>query len=243
MAYSKTYPRKKASTRRRTVRRKTGYRKRIYNTSKAFGRPMSGPVVNLFPNSLMRKLKYVDTVTINPASASRARHVFRSNGMYDPDVTGTGHQPRGFDEIMAAYYNFHVIASKITVTQLTSVTSVNGYVFLAHDSTGDPLSGEANDSSAFECTSIVSKPTVLADTTGNTRKFKVSRSVKHKQYFKSKILSNPNFTGTVSNDPTTQAYWTIYYQNIQGGDPDSMGFLVEVEYIAVFTNPRQIGSS
>ncbi len=36
------------------------------------------------------KLQYADTISINPTSASIASHVYKANGLFDPDTTGTG---------------------------------------------------------------------------------------------------------------------------------------------------------
>lgn len=234
--------RKRPSSRYRRPARPS-YRRSRYNTSKALGNPIRGPVMNFFPNSTIRKLKYVDRISIDAGLIGRAHHTFRSNSLFDPDYTGVGHQPRAFDQMMGAYLSYHVIASKITVTQLTAVSGSNSYMFLTHSAVQDPLISEAMDASALEVTALTMKPTVLADTTGTSRKLRVSRTANIKKFFKSKILSNPHLGGTAGANPTEQAYWTIYNQNIGGNDPQSMDFLVEIEYTAVFTRPNQIGSS
>ena len=40
---------------------------------------------------------------------------FVANGAFDPNLTGVGHQPRGFDQFMAGYETFTVTGSKISV--------------------------------------------------------------------------------------------------------------------------------
>jgi hypothetical protein len=145
---------------------------------------------------------------------------------------------------MAAYSKFTVIGSKITVTQLNNpAPTTNGYLFLTHSTLADPLSGESNDPTAFESSFIVRKPLLLADTTGNQRNVRVGASVALKKFFKQKVLQEEDYTGGAASGPTKQAYWTIYYQTNAGSDPDSANFLVELEYIAVFRSPIQIGSS
>lgn len=41
--------------------------------------------------------------------------VYRANGMYDPDYSSSGHQPYGFDQLMAVYTSYMVIGSKLDV--------------------------------------------------------------------------------------------------------------------------------
>lgn len=43
-------------------------------------------------------------------------YAFRANSTYDPDYTGTGHQPNFRDECAATYIYYTVLAAKITVT-------------------------------------------------------------------------------------------------------------------------------
>lgn len=47
------------------------------------------------PKRKLIKFKYFDTVTLDPSAVPNtpAKHVFRGNDLYDPDYTGTGHQP------------------------------------------------------------------------------------------------------------------------------------------------------
>lgn len=42
-------------------------------------------------------------------------YVFCANGLYDPNTTGTGHQPRGFDQLMAMYRRYEVLESLLEV--------------------------------------------------------------------------------------------------------------------------------
>lgn len=51
----------------------------------------------------------------NPAAGVTAVYVFAANGLYDPNITGVGHQPSGFDQYMALYNEYVVLGSTITV--------------------------------------------------------------------------------------------------------------------------------
>jgi hypothetical protein len=77
---------------------------------RAFGNPI--------PMSADLVFRYSDRFTIDPgASGAAAVHFFSANGMYDPDITGTGHQPLGFDQWLPTFYNHYcVYKSLINVT-------------------------------------------------------------------------------------------------------------------------------
>lgn len=68
-----------------------------------------------FPNSIVTKLRYCDYLTLSSTTGVRALNVFAANGIYDPDITGTGHQPMYHDTYAAIYDQYTVIGSKITV--------------------------------------------------------------------------------------------------------------------------------
>ena len=67
------------------------------------------------PKSKMLRFKYIDNISLNTATGVPTQHFFRANSLYDPDYTGTGHQPHGTDEMGLFFNHYTVISSKITV--------------------------------------------------------------------------------------------------------------------------------
>lgn len=54
------------------------------------------------------KLVYYQDIALGDASDAPFIHSFRLNSMFDPDLTGTGHQPKGFDFWAAGYTRYLV---------------------------------------------------------------------------------------------------------------------------------------
>lgn len=54
-----------------------------------------------FPQRYSTTLKYYDCFSMGAASTSLT-WVFRANSLFDPDYTGTGHQPRGYDQLCSS---------------------------------------------------------------------------------------------------------------------------------------------
>jgi len=70
----------------------------------------------LFPPKFKKRLVYSETsLTVASTSGSSNSYFFSANGLFDPNTTGTGHQPMGFDQMMLMYEQYTVFASKITV--------------------------------------------------------------------------------------------------------------------------------
>ena len=93
---------------------KTGrknYRKGKYRKRKLISNTLSP-----MPCSFATKLTYSSNVSINPGAAGTpAAYVYRANGLYDPDLTGGGHQPRGYDQFTPMYNHWTVVGAKVTV--------------------------------------------------------------------------------------------------------------------------------
>ncbi len=61
------------------------------------------------------KLRYVTQLELGSGTNDFASHHFyRANSAFDPDLTGTGHQPMGYDQLALFYDHYTIIGSKIT---------------------------------------------------------------------------------------------------------------------------------
>jgi hypothetical protein len=73
------------------------------------------PNVFGFPDRLMTKLRYADVYNLASTVGSIGKQVIRWNSTFDPDLTGTGHQPLYRDTYASIYDHYAVIRAKITV--------------------------------------------------------------------------------------------------------------------------------
>lgn len=62
------------------------------------------------------RMRYSDTIQLTCTSGAMASYVLRANDCFDPDFTGTGHQPMGFDQMILFYNHFVVTKSRLRVT-------------------------------------------------------------------------------------------------------------------------------
>lgn len=90
-----------------------------------------------FPPRLLTKLRYADTFNVTSLSGSLAKWVLSMNGIYDPDITGTGHQPLYYDTYASIYNHYSVVSSKLTVSfaNMYASTAAEVGVILNDDST------------------------------------------------------------------------------------------------------------
>jgi len=76
--------------------------------------------LNPIPQRYLCKLKYCSSVTTN----NSGQYVFNLNSLFDPDLTGTGHQPYGYDQLAVLYNRYRVIGTSWHVTCLKQSAAV-----------------------------------------------------------------------------------------------------------------------
>ncbi len=114
------------------------------NSTKPNGRAR-GPVTMLprgdpFPMRANHNLRYGQALTLTAGSTGTygTEQVMRLNSVFDPDLTGTGHQPYGFDTLASIYTKYKVFA--ITAEISFSDPSADGLIVsVAFQSPGNPI--------------------------------------------------------------------------------------------------------
>lgn len=72
-------------------------------------------VGNMFglPDRYECELVYFDRYSFSHTVGSQGNQQFRLNSLFDPDYTGTGHQPMGYDQITPLYHQYCVLDVKV----------------------------------------------------------------------------------------------------------------------------------
>lgn len=65
-----------------------------------------------FPDMFVTTLDYVSNGTFAGGVPTPTAQVFLANSLYDPDSTGTGHQPKYYDQLIAVYGKYLVYGCK-----------------------------------------------------------------------------------------------------------------------------------
>lgn len=229
------YVKRKRYKRRRYKRRRRVYRKRRSMYAKTPATPLG--------KTFKFKTRYFDKgLSINPGAGGLCdSHVFCANGLYNPDITTiTGdHQPIFFDEIMNVYDHYTVIASRIRVlahnTSNTSKLIWGVYV-------NDNLTEQADSRVIIE--NGLGKWGYLLEEGGNAKSAQqLTLGFSAKKFFGKKPLQDPNLQGNVSANPSEGAYFHVWAADLSTSDPGSVDLTVEIEYVAIMTEPQLVALS
>ena len=190
-------------------------------------------------------LRYAEKVTIaSPAvEGTIGTWVFSANGCYDPNISGIGHQPRGFDQIMPLYDHYTVLSSKISVRFANDDILTRPYVGIAVRDTNVSLAdwqaiGEygdkvmstkslTNHNQLIEGSSFLSTKTNIASFLGR----------------KGGAMSDPQLKGNAATNPTEQVFYHVVVGDVNSSNACSVDAFVIIEYDVIFHEPRQPTSS
>jgi hypothetical protein len=194
-----------------------------------------------------RKMMYFDKgFELTSSTGLLQTYSFRANDVYDPDATGGGHQPVGFDQAMLFWEQFCVFSSKIQCTfTCNSNAAIRVGIFLAPDTTtltvqelmeNGFLTSEviygASGSSAGGSYHVMKTVSLTSD---NVRYFSSSS--------KETYFANRDFSGTSANSPTEMNYFTVFAFNASGSGTYDCFFDCSLSYDVRFWEPRKLAIS
>lgn len=197
--------------------------------------------IPIFPNMTVRKLRYCAGNSVTASAGILASHVFSLSGLYDPDITGTGHQPMGFDQIMPFYEHYHVLHCSAHVTFQNRNATYRGYVGLKI--TPDTALPANSDDLVEEGRAVVDPIGGGNDAFNGSKVMKCSVNVPLVNGLsRANFLANDGMRGTISSNPTEQTYLHVCAWSPAGQNLD-VEFNIVLEYTAVFTEPRNLVNS
>ncbi len=187
-------------------------------------------------------LKYIDYTYINPGLGSVGYAVFRANSLYDPDFTGVGHQPLGFDQL-AVLYNHYVVNSariKVQVHSAAGATHPTAFGILLNDDNTPPGS---NWTTLAESHNGVYKVIGQGTTTGTLPSLTLDYSCR--KFFGVKDPTDSAQVSAVTTNPTDGAYFIVWLADTPQGTVDlpAVDLVVEIDYNCVFTEQQPVDRS
>lgn len=202
------------------------------------GRVHPSPMATLgnlgFPKKLEVVHKYVDTIQRSSTAAVPATLLMSCNGMFDPNITITGHQPLYFDQLAAIYNHYTVFASRIRIT-ITNPTLAS-YVSLSVDDDTSVPTTIVDQIEQSTGTGRLAIPTPAPPTV-------LTQSWRAKDFFGGDIFDNDNLQGTVAANPTEQSYYSFQAVETNFITNVTYSLLIEVTYHAVWDELKTVAQS
>lgn len=175
---------------------------------------------------------------LDGGAGTAASYVFAANGLYDPNVTGAGHQPMGFDQLMGLYNQYTVIGGIIRVTfsnfdatysQLVGITMKD-----SANTSNDPRQYiEWGNTTWDQVGQLGGTPTKTL-----THRFDIAK------FAAQDILNEQSFTGISSANPANTLHLVVWSAITDAiNNPGSVYATVEIMYDAIFKSPGATSAS
>lgn len=196
------------------------------------------------------KLVYTTNVSVASVAGVPQFYTFAGNSLYDPDITGTGHQPMGFDQWQGFYNKYTVYGSKIRAT-FCNVDSVAGA-----PNTENIMVGLVPTPSDVAIASIAAANDIVACAEYPYGKYKAGNIVNAAPQLtlnsymssskidgipKAKVAIDDRYTAVVSANPVNMWRWNIGLQATDKSSTCGGRLLVKITYYCRLS-ARQIPS-
>ncbi len=198
------------------------------------------PKVPGFPDQIRVSLVYEDLIQVSTVTNSYYTQIFRGNSLFDPDLTGIGHQPRYFDQYAAIYNKYKVYSSKIELFAAngSAVAPVALCVLPLTDQQTSTLWYQAAEmpraKSAKHLIPIGYRYPVELDHTITTNEIIGLQPGQ---------INDEDYGALVTGSPAQVWYWNCFLQSVDQTTTLSVGLRVRITYDSLFYDKTYVGPS
>lgn len=196
-----------------------------------------------FPQRFRAKLRYNENVSLSSTGGSLNAYTFVANGLFDPNNTGTGHQPMYFDQYMLIYNHYKVLGSIINVKIAgpagSSTPNANTQIaVIVNDD--NSIAGVTSFSQIVEWGQLNSFK-LYGSFYSQQKNANLTTKWSCKRWFKDKYTAS-TVSGSSGANPSETANFIIIQQPV-GNDDVTNHYIVTIDYIVDFYEIRDIAQS
>lgn len=186
------------------------------------------------PKSMRQRLKYADTYQDTTTGVSDT--VYSLNSLFDPDTTGTGHNPLGFNQIANLYTRYRCVSTTVEAE-------------FVQDSTADPTVVALIPSTSSTAITVIEtaleQPGCVWGMTGVTsasRTKLIINDINIKNLFGFARPSIIDMSAVFTADPAQEAFLHVVTKDING-NAQQMNVAIVIEYDTIFNKPVKLVQS
>ncbi len=203
------------------------------------------------PENAIVNLTYCDQVQLTTATTTGlwapAAYIFRLTGLFDPNTTGTGHQPFFYDQWCTFYDQYRVISAEWTVTgyQAEGGADTPRYLTAMMNSSDESITALDETVECLENKRALKKLMYDRDANGGRSPVVVLKGKCNSKNFQPSKAQN-DISALCSANPNSMVNLSIGYANANGSGAatsTSLILLVRIKYKVLFSERKVIGSS
>lgn len=221
-------------------RKKKRYSRRYARRAKANVALVPRSMGSGIPDRITTTLKYYEAVSRTSTAGAFTSYFFSANGLYDPNTTGTGHQPMYFDQLTSMYNHYIVHSSYIAVKIIpfnTTGSSSGTAVIMGDDAaslTTSTISSAIEQKGAKWCNLPIYEDNQVYERT-------LRHSYNKRRVFKN--YKNTELVGTASANPAEGWYYVIALRSDDNATTTTWLLKCQVHYRVTFFERKDIAPS
>lgn len=183
-------------------------------------------------------LKYQQETTLGAGIGATGIQNFAGNGCWDPDITGTGFQPVGWDQIMAMYRYCTVHASTIAILVMNETDAFTKIMVL-------PSLSLTDNSDMYPAVPYVTTRYLRPFNTGSDASMvKIVKSMSSKKIWNvSTLKTTTAYANSGTANPTNIWYWKLMAENPTGLKSTGVRLSVLISYKCEMWNQNELDKS
>lgn len=198
------------------------------------------------PKTMYCELKYVQTCTLTPSTGSMGIHRFRANSIYDPDLTGTGHQPMFRDQMADLYNHYIVLGSTMEAVIWTEDITTHYVSVVGISQVDDAVTTLTSVIQLLEQNTTRYKLMRNSALSGEKTMVKCRSNWSCKKWFglKDPIDDKGEYGAAMTASPTDEALFLIFanYPDMTTEVPP-LKCLVTIKYFVQLSEPKEVAQS
>jgi hypothetical protein len=159
-------------------------------------------------------------------------YIFSANGLHDPNITGTGHQPRGYDQLMAMYRHYEVLEAMIEIWADPNDLSNSQLLALSVRSSNTPVALRTN---MMEHRTALIKAVAGSNGGPSVQYFKIA--CKPREFLG--LKDDDTLRGAEGFNPASPVYFHINTLPIPGTDAGAVYCQARITYKVKLSEPKE----
>jgi len=179
-------------------------------------------------------LSYVDYFNLNPGIGLPATYIFSANGLFDPNITGVGHQPRGYDQLKSLFDHYTVTSATIKVVACGPGGQTSTFPLVFGVLLSDDNAVESDQIHALEA-----KKSAWTFLPANDESRTLYLDFEAKEFF-GMSFKDASYKGSINANPDDQAFFQIFVEPTSAVDAAAVQVCVEIIYHVTWTEPNNV---
>jgi hypothetical protein len=191
-----------------------------------------------FPDKMITTLRYHDYNSLSSTTGVVANYLYRLNSVFDPDFTGTGHQPMYRDLLANIYDHYAVIRTKAIIKFVNTSTTVSFMVGCVID---DDTTIDTNRDALCEQTHGVH--VLLPPLAGSLSSHTFVQNWDCKKFLGIDPFTSETYKTSVGSNPTDTSFLGMWGVDASLSATATIFFDIELEFTILWTELSTPGLS